>query len=221
MTDRVAENKYITYMMGRLPEAEKGEAHVMKKGESLWGLAKAAVGKADATNAEISEYMLLIAKTNGLDSYEKMNSIKANETIYMPKLADAPKTSSRTRAEESALNSIQKLFDGKNVRVVKGNPMLKSNLYHAYVDEKSVEGFGERRVPVMSFYYKDNEPSEITFNESKENLNPYGYDYRMENDGKIYSGDIWKPKELGRLSKEELARLKLRLEELVPNAKYF
>lgn len=86
MTDIKAEDSYISYMMQKLPEPQKGEVRVVKKGDSLWNIAKEAVGSSKASKADISEYMLLIAKANGLDSFDKMNNIKAFDKIYMPKV---------------------------------------------------------------------------------------------------------------------------------------
>ena len=86
MTDIKAEDSYISYMMQKLPKPQKGEVRVVKKGDSLWNIAKEAVGSSKASKADISEYMLLIAKANGLDSFDKMNNIKAFDKIYMPKV---------------------------------------------------------------------------------------------------------------------------------------
>lgn len=87
MVEKVSStNAYIQQRMAKLPQVEKGEAHVIKSGESLWNIAKAEVGKTKkkAKNSEINDYMLLMAKVNGLDTEEKMNKIKANSTIYLP-----------------------------------------------------------------------------------------------------------------------------------------
>ena len=40
MLNKVDEQKYIDYMFARLPDVQRGGAHKLKKGESLWGLAK-------------------------------------------------------------------------------------------------------------------------------------------------------------------------------------
>ncbi|MCR5265809.1 MAG: hypothetical protein K6E29_04355 [Cyanobacteria bacterium RUI128] len=78
------ENAYVQQRFSQLPEAEKGEARVIKRGESLWNIARSELGQ-NAKKAEVNDYMLLLAKVNGLDSVEKMNSLQANTTIYLPK----------------------------------------------------------------------------------------------------------------------------------------
>lgn len=78
---------YVQQRFSQLPNAEKGEAHVIKKGESLWNIAKSELGD-NAKKSEINDYMLQLAKLNGLDSVEKMNNIKVNTTIYLPKKTD-------------------------------------------------------------------------------------------------------------------------------------
>lgn len=40
MLNKVDEQKYIDYMFARLPDVQRGGAHKLKKGESLWGFAK-------------------------------------------------------------------------------------------------------------------------------------------------------------------------------------
>ena len=87
MVEKVSStNAYIKQRFAHLPQVEKGEARVIKSGESLWNIAKAEVSKTKkkAKKSEINDYMLLMAKVNGLDTEEKMNKIKANSTIYLP-----------------------------------------------------------------------------------------------------------------------------------------
>ena len=224
MTDIKTENKYITYMMEKLPETQKGEARVLKKGDSLWNIAKEAVGGQKASNAEISEYMLLIAKTNGLDTYEKMNKIKVADTIYMPKVDKSQKTAekkpvARTRAEESALAVISKLYETEGLKVQKANLMYKSNMYHVFAKNDSNPEYGNRLRPVMSFSYDNkNQFSKMSFEDSKENINTYGYDYDLDANGRISARKGYDDKQVGTLGKESMDKLKTKLEELIPTA---
>lgn len=48
-------------------EESQKNVHVIKNGESLWSIAQAELGK-DAKNNEIYDYMLNIAKVNGLNT---------------------------------------------------------------------------------------------------------------------------------------------------------
>lgn len=225
---KAQKDRYISYMMKKLPEAEKGDARTLKKGDSLWNIAKEAVGGSKATNAEISEYMLLLAKANGLDSYDKMNSLKVADTIYMPKVSKAkvdkkPAVSKPeaelTRAEESAKAAISKLFNNNDVKIEKASMPSNSTLYHAYVMESPNNVFAKRYRPVMSFNYENGKISNITFEDNKTDLFAYGYDYRMEADGKIYQKNNLSKKTVGRLDKSEIENLKTHLEELLPTAK--
>ncbi len=94
MVDVKKENQYISYMMPRIPSQEvEKEEYKVKSGDNLWNLAKKELEKdGKATNQEISDYMLLIAKLNGLDSYEKMNKLSVNQSIFIP---DTEKISAR------------------------------------------------------------------------------------------------------------------------------
>ena len=78
------EQAYINAMMAKLPEVNAKEEYSLKKGDSLWSLAKKCLNDKTASNAETANYMLLIAKLNNLDSVEKMNGLKVGQKIYLP-----------------------------------------------------------------------------------------------------------------------------------------
>ena len=67
---------YINYMMRKLPDVQKGETRKIKKGDCLWNIAKQELNNPKATNQQISEYMLLIAKLNNMQTMDKMNNLK-------------------------------------------------------------------------------------------------------------------------------------------------
>lgn len=223
---KAQKDKYISYMMKKLPDAEKGEARTLKKGDSLWNIAKEAVGGSKATNAEISEYMLLLAKANGLDTYDKMNRIKASDTIYMPKVSGV-KTETKTKsptqskqltsAEESAKEAISKVLNSKDVTIQK--VYYPNDMYHVYVKRDASEYYGISPALVLSFNYRDGKISNVTFEDNKENKFTGGADYRMEVDGRIYQRNRMPEPQVGRIDKENVAELKTRLEELLPKAK--
>lgn len=79
-----AEQAYVNELMSNLPEVKDKKEYTLKKGESLWKIAKRELAAQNPTNEEIRDYMLLIAKLNNLTSTEKMNALKVNETIYLP-----------------------------------------------------------------------------------------------------------------------------------------
>ena len=85
MTDPVSNEKlYINAMMKKLPDTKEKHEYVIQRGDNLWNLAKRMLNKKQASNKEISDYMLLIAKLNNLDTVEKMNSVKIAQKIYLP-----------------------------------------------------------------------------------------------------------------------------------------
>jgi len=78
------QNAYIQKQFNRLPSAEKGNTRQVKAGENLWSIAKSELGE-NASNKEINDYVFLIAKVNDLNTDKKMNQIRANANLYMPK----------------------------------------------------------------------------------------------------------------------------------------
>lgn len=224
---KAEKNRYISYMMNKLPETEKGEAKVLKKGDSLWNIAKEAVGGSKATNAEISEYMLLLAKANGLDTYDKMNKLKASDTIYMPKVSvkktgktvGAKPKKTANDAEVSARTAISKVFSNKDVKIENAALPFNSSLYHVYAMDFGDGVSAKRYRPVLSFNYSNGKMSNITFENEKEDLFTGGYDYRMEADGSIYQRGRLVENKVGTIAKEEVDNLKSKMEELLPTAK--
>ncbi len=110
MVEKVSSQQaYVDYVMKNLPDAQRGDIHVMKSGDNLWNLAKTALNKKNASNKEISDYMLLIAKLNNLDTIEKMNGLKISDKIYMPKTNSAPtsETSNKIEGNKKAASSVK------------------------------------------------------------------------------------------------------------------
>lgn len=90
MTDKInggsneKNNAYIKAYMAKLPEYEKGETHIVKNRENLWEIAKKQVGK-QSKRKVINDYVYAIAKVNGFDTEQKMNNLKIDDVIYLPK----------------------------------------------------------------------------------------------------------------------------------------
>lgn len=78
------EQAYINALMAKLPDVKEKEEYSLKKGDSLWSLAKKCLNDQNASNAKTANYMLLIAKLNKLDTVEKMNGLKVGQKIYLP-----------------------------------------------------------------------------------------------------------------------------------------
>jgi len=138
MTEKIsAEQRYITAVMKRLPDAEKGKTHTMEDGDNLWNIAKRELNKKNAKNSEISDYMFLIAKLNNLDTIEKMNSLKVLDKIYLPKnfkaaesnnssappkVWTAPSTNAVSKVQPGALNKsaeISREFTDAEISILK------------------------------------------------------------------------------------------------------
>ena len=84
MTEKTGNvNAYLNARMNQMTNLKSSGTHVLQKDESLWSIASKELGKG-AKNSEINEYMLQIAKLNGFDTVEKMNSIKINTVLNMP-----------------------------------------------------------------------------------------------------------------------------------------
>jgi len=224
MVDIAAENKYITYMMNRLPdEKAQGETHVIERGESLWTIAKKAISNgAKVSNADISEYMLRIAKLNGLDTYEKMNSVKAKTKLYMPSKIKNPTsvkqkqvTPQRSSAEKSALDVISTLFNDKTIFVEQPRLGTSIPLYHVY-NKYENNRYISNKHPVVSFEMcDDGKLIKASFEDSNQNVNTIGYDYNVDHTGRIYENRYnMNYQQVGRLSQEEIQQLEKKLGEL-------
>ena len=231
MVDAInSRNAYIKAKMSKLPEVERGEQRTIKRGDCLWNIAKAEVKKQGKTsNAAISEYMLLIAKLNGLDTSEKMNGIKINSTIYLPGQVKAADTVEKTDsanvpkqqpakalndAEQSFANLAQNVMSNDNVYAKQSNTKLLSGtkIYHVYEKTKINDAPLGKKLLLSFDVGADGKIEEISFEDSK-NINIYGYDYDVNSKGQITSHSrpgISK----GKVDKEQLAALNERLQSL-------
>ena len=53
------EQAYINALMAKLPDVNTKNEYALKKGDSLWSLAKKCLNNENASNAETANYMLL------------------------------------------------------------------------------------------------------------------------------------------------------------------
>lgn len=237
MVEKISsEQSYVNYVMNRLPNVEKGEVHTMKRGDSLWNLAKRELNKKNATNKEISDYMLLIAKLNNLDTIEKMNGLKVADKIYLPQVSEASnntKVVSANKPQETkadltaAENSILKLKDiilnDKTVTVEKMYKGYKSStdLYHVYTDYTSPTGYHSRKHPVMSFTKNHNTSkiTSVTFNNQDSDILSGKDDYEMDSKGNIKINNFMHPQKVGKLDNTELDQLYSKLDTLSKNCR--
>lgn len=229
MVDKVSsEQAYINYVMKNLPDVKRGNIHTMQKGDNLWNLAKKALNKKDATNQEISNYMLLIAKLNNLETVEKMNSLKVSDKIYMPdtsasqalKSVGKDNSEPRTAAEISIQNLKETLINDKTVFTEQAYPRFL-NLYHVYNNYYNEEtGYRSFKHPLMSVNLdKNGNIKKITFDDTEKNRNPIKYDYDMDANGNIVIDNYGRQTNVGKMDKAELTELKQILQNQIENAR--
>lgn len=230
MVEKVsAQQAYVNYVMKNLPDAKRGNVHVMQKGDNLWNLAKQALNKKDASNKEISDYMLLIAKLNNLNTIEEMNSLKISDKIYMPDVSASKSIHSGAKVKEnpSVLNSAEKsildlketILNDKTVFVEQAYPRF-INLYHVYnnyTDPKT--GYHSRMHPLLSFQLdKSGNVKNISYDDEKQ-LNPIKYDYDIDKNGNILISNYTRQIQAGKLDKKELSEIHNILKNLTQNAR--
>ena len=215
---------YIDATMKRLPDTKKGEAYSLKKGDNLWNLAKKALNKNTASNQEISDYMLLIAKLNNLNTVKKMNSLQVSDTIYMPESSIVKSASVNSKQNQNPTNTLQPkqkssseqsilalkdiILKDKTIKTEMAYPR-SLNLYHVYNDYVNPKtGYHSIKHPLMSFNLdtKGN-LKEITFDDQNDDLNAIKYDYKMDKNGNILTNDYVKPQKTGKLDKNEVNEL--------------
>lgn len=234
-----SQQAYIDSVMKRLPDVKKGAVHTMQKGDNLWNLAKKALGGKNLSNQQVSDYMLLIAKLNNLDTVEKMNGLKISDKIYMPESASiqsskasitqnsnevrlpaAPPMKEYTSAEQSILALKEIITNDKTVFVEQAYPRM-INLFHVYNDYKNPEtGYHSRKHPLLSFKRdKENKIVELSFEDKFEEKDSYKYDYDMDAKGNIIIDKYVRQIKVGKLDKKEVAEIMALLNEKSVNAK--
>ena len=212
---RNAQDSYIKNYMAKMPNIEKGEARVIKKGDNLWNIARSQLGK-NSKRGQVNDYMLAIAKLNGLDTSDKMNNLKINTTIYLPKnssvksntqpiIKTQPNNIQKTQAEKCFDDRIKTFLNDKTVTVKKADiPELYSELYHVSYSKEDKKGYIHRDKPVMSVTIsKDTKKiEEISFEDDK-NIYSFGYDYKIEKDNIIRSSHALSNQTYGKITPKQ------------------
>ncbi len=208
MVDSInTKSSYARIRMAQLPDVERGEKRKIKRGDCLWNIAKEEVKKqGKTTNAAISDYMLQIAKVNGFDTPEKRKNIKIGSEIYLPgqvKRSDKAKGSAQVQTQPKAQNQAtksyiqlaQKILNDKTLYVESARLNLSSaKVYHVYAKEEiKLAPLGKKLI--CSFdTTPDGKIRTISFENTDGNLNPYGYDYDIDNHGAITARSVpYKP----------------------------
>lgn len=205
-----AEQAIINQVFEALPEVKSKKEHILKKGESLWGLAKQELGNKNLSNREIRDYMLLIAKLNGLDTVKKMNGLMANQKIYLPE--STGEIHKMTVKEKSTVDkTVEDLVNTlKNDKTVYVKGVLfgatNSNLFHIFKEKSYPNGYRSTQSPVLSFNIdKNGEVVNLTTNDV-EDIFPTRYDYEIQKDGKVHLRN-YPPKVVDKLDEEQTAAL--------------
>lgn len=181
---------YINNEMSKLPDVSAKKEYQLKSGESLWGIAKKELGNPNASNRDIQEYMLLIAKLNGLNTVEKMNGLHINDKIYLPaepqKIANTkPNNHQKTSLDETVTNLIDILQNDKTTVVQRAALSLpKEKVFHIFRNKKLPNGFTSPLSPVLSFTLnKNDEIINLSINDVNDILK-LKYDYMVDAEGK-------------------------------------
>ena len=215
---------YVNYMMERLPNVEKGETYKLKKGDNLWEMAKRELNNPKATNQEISEYMLLIAKLNNLETVDKMNNLKVNDEIYLPEkimkntASEISQPKEQTDAQKSFKQIKNTLLSDKSVRITQAYPKFL-NLYHVYnnyKDEKT--GYTSCFHPVISFNLDNNGKFTKGSFEGEEDIYSFGYDYNVNRKGDVTPNGRWAPSVECQIPAQDMQAVIERLEDLTQTA---
>lgn len=205
-----AEQAIINQVFEALPAVKSKKEHILKNGESLWGLAKQELGNKNLSNREIRDYMLLIAKLNGLDTVEKMNGLMANQKIYLPESTGEIQEMSvkeKSTVDKTVEELVNTLKNDKSV-YVKGVLFgaTNSNLFHIFKEKSYPNGYRSTQSPVLSFNIdKNGEVVNLTTNDV-EDIFPTRYDYEIQKDGKVLLRN-YPPKVVDKLDDEQTASL--------------
>ena len=231
MVDRIAEQNYINAVMQRLPEVNDKKVHVLKKGENLWSLAKKELNKKNASNQEISNYMLLIAKLNNLETVDKMNGLKISDKIYLPenpvdfsavantkkasKVSKVEKTDKAinnqvektlTTAEQSIDNVINLMKNDKTIHIKRATPDF-INLYHVFREKKYPSGLILKDKTVLSFNVdKNGKVYKLRMDDNVKKLHQMWYDYDVYKNGNMKDA-MYDERVVTKLSKEKTQEL--------------
>ena len=267
MVNKISKQQaYINAAMAKLPDVKNKKEHILKKGETLWKKKKKNLNKKNASNNEINNRMLLIAKINNLKTVEKMNNLKVNQKIYLPsgegqaviakkraknqqnnkqiaknvKRKTIRRTVQKTpqkaqqkntakqanlisrstnQAVQSANSAFNTLKNDKTVKVEKVRIYNNSECYHVTNEEKTKYGFINKNNMVLSFNVDGNKQiKDVFIEDSKRNLNVFGYDYKIDKNGTIRQNQY--PFNVkGQLSKQENAQMKAQLQNAMKKAR--
>ena len=211
MVDKIAEQDYINAVMAKLPEVKAQKVHVLKGGDNLWNLAKKELNKKDASNQEISNYMLLIAKLNKLNTIEKMNNLKINDKIYLPGNAVKVDNIQQLSASEKTVNAlINVLKNDKTLSVKKADLDLPNvDLYHVFKQNpKYANNYFLKEKNLYSFKVdkKSGKISSLIVNDNEKRVHKLWFDYIIHANGNVNDGQL-SNKLVEKLSQEQTKQL--------------
>ncbi len=147
------ERAYFNSRLASMPNVEKGEKRVIKKGDRIWNIAKEKLGP-NAGNTELTNYMYQVAKVNEFESIEKLNSLKPKDEIYLPRINKKAAQNNKAEKTTTATNT-------KSVATGKKQNTNTQGLTTATTVNKSK--------PISFFEFKKPETFTFTFGNSNTN----------------------------------------------------
>ena len=87
----ITDTEYYNLTMAKIPEVKQGQEYTVKKGDSLWAIAKKQLGN-NAKRADILNYSYQIAKLNKFKNIKQMNLIRVNDKILLPETEKTQQT---------------------------------------------------------------------------------------------------------------------------------
>ena len=122
--------RYMQKKLEQTPVSEKKATHTVEKGESLWSIAKEHLGKKNATNAEVQDFMYKIAKLNNKTTPEDFNTLYVDDVLYIPEAdISTKKSAQRTKPQESNLSNLEKVKNAAKKLVALTSPDSSDDNY--------------------------------------------------------------------------------------------
>ena len=88
---------YLNNCLGQSQITEQN-CYKVQSGDTLWDIATRELGSG-ATNAQISDYMFLIANANGLDTKAKRNNLKISQNLVIPPTSNIKNVSNSSKSK--------------------------------------------------------------------------------------------------------------------------
>ena len=110
----ITDTEYYNLTMAKMPEVKQGQEYTVKKGDSLWAIAKRQLGN-NAKRADILNYSYQIAKLNKFKNIKQMNLIRVNDKILLPETEKTQQTApvASNNPQQTKTQTVQKAQTSK------------------------------------------------------------------------------------------------------------